>query len=69
MSEQSPDSNVESVRERLLQRSIVGLAKYGVTTERTDLDDIQWLNHLLEELCDASVYVQTIIKRLEANGR
>ena len=28
----SPDSNVEKNREALLQRSIAGLAKYGVTT-------------------------------------
>ena len=33
----SPDSNVEKNREMLLQRSIVGLAKYGVTTDNNPL--------------------------------
>ena len=61
----SPDKNVESVREKLLQRSIVGLEKYKVTTERTDLTDIEWVRHLQEELCDAAVYLEVIIKRME----
>lgn len=58
---QGVDTNVEQVREKLLQRSIVGLSKYGVTTERTDLSDLQWLVHLHEEILDASVYLQRII--------
>lgn len=61
----SPDSNVEAVRQKLLQRSIVGLEKYGVTTERDDLSDLQWLIHLHEEILDASVYLQRIISRME----
>lgn len=61
----SPDANVEAVREKLLQRSIVGLAKYGVTTERTDLTDIEWLKHLQEEMLDSAVYLQAIIGRME----
>lgn len=54
----SPDKNVEAVRTKLLERSHVGLAKYGVTTERTDTDLVGWLNHLQEELMDAAVYVE-----------
>lgn len=54
----SPDANVERNRQMLLDRSVVGLKKYGVTTERTDLNLPQWLQHLLEELLDAANYVQ-----------
>lgn len=54
----SPDANVERNRQLLLDRSVVGLKKYGVTTERTDLNLSQWLQHLLEELLDAANYVQ-----------
>ena len=54
----SPDKHVEAVREMLLQRSIVGLKKYGVTTERTDLTFFDWMTHLQEELLDAAVYIQ-----------
>lgn len=54
----SPDQNVENVRERLLERSVVGLKKYGVTTERKDLSMLDWLNHLQEELMDAVIYIE-----------
>lgn len=56
----APDENVEAIREMLLQRSIVGLDKYGVTTERTDLSLDQWLVHAIEEALDMSVYLQRI---------
>ncbi|MBL4835770.1 MAG: hypothetical protein JKY26_17605 [Pseudomonas sp.] len=54
----APDKNVERNRQLLLDRSLVGLQKYGVTTERGDLTHKQWLQHLLEELLDAANYVQ-----------
>ncbi len=53
-----PDSNVEAVREKLRTRAEHGLQKYGVTTERTDLGLIEWLNHLQQELMDACVYIE-----------
>jgi len=61
----SPDANVESIRAKLLERSKVGLAKYGVTTERTDLDTKAWLKHLQEELMDAAVYCEAAMSELE----
>ena len=54
------DRNVEAVRELLRQRSEAGLVKYGVTTERTDIDLLRWLQHLQEELLDAAVYVERL---------
>lgn len=56
----APDVNVETIREMLLQRSVVGLSKYGVNTERTDLSLDQWLLHAIEEALDMSVYLQRI---------
>lgn len=67
LTEASPDGNVEAVRQKLLDRSKVGLAKYGVTTERDDLDLVAWLRHLQEELLDAAVYVAAAIKRIEGD--
>lgn len=58
------DANVEAVRAKLFERSAIGLMKYGVTTERTDLGLIQWLNHLQEELLDGAVYIEQIKKVL-----
>lgn len=54
----SPDANVERVRQLLLDRSVVGLKKYGVTTERTDLNLPQWLQHAIEEALDLANYLQ-----------
>lgn len=54
----SPDPNVEALRKAYLDRSLHGVAKYGTTTARTDLDLPSWLQHLQEELMDATVYIQ-----------
>ena len=62
----SPDSNVEAIRDRLLQRSQVGFEKYGVTTERKDLDVSAWLRHLQEELLDAAVYIEAALQPVVA---
>lgn len=58
------DKNVTAVIEKLAQRADVGLAKYGVTTERTDIDLVGWLTHLQEELMDATVYIQRTLHEL-----
>lgn len=60
------DSNVEGVREMLKRRAEIGLTKYGVTTERTDIDLIAWVNHALEETCDLAVYLYRIKSELLA---
>jgi hypothetical protein len=62
----SPDANVEAVRAKLLDRSITGLKKYGVTTERKDLSIVDWLRHQQEELLDAAVYCEAAIRKLES---
>jgi len=54
----SPDAHVENVRQKLLDRSRIGLAKYGVTTERKDLSLKDWILHLQQELMDAAVYAE-----------
>ena len=46
---------------RLQERAEVGLRKYGVTMERTDLSELEWLNHALEETLDLAVYLQRMI--------
>ena len=63
--EVSPDANVERIRAKLLLRSQIGLQKYGVTTERPDLDLLAWARHLQEELMDAAVYVERIMNDLQ----
>jgi hypothetical protein len=55
------DPNVETVRLKLKQRAEAGMMKYGVDTTRKDIDLVGWLQHLQEELMDATVYIQRLI--------
>ena len=55
------DKHVEAVRQKLLDRSQVGIKKYGTTLERQDTDIAGWLNHLQEELLDAVCYLERVI--------
>ena len=54
------DKNVENVVKQLRDREEEGLQKYGVNTEREDLSTLEWLQHLQEELMDASVYIEKL---------
>ena len=54
------DKNVERVITQLRDREEEGLRKYGVNTERIDLSTLEWLQHLQEELMDASVYIEKL---------
>lgn len=55
------DLNVEAVRQKLLERGARGFLKYGVTTERRDLERRDWLRHAQEEALDLAVYLQRLI--------
>lgn len=55
------DPNVEAVRRKLANRAEAGLQKYGVTTERGDLNTLDWLTHAQEEALDLAVYLQRLI--------
>jgi hypothetical protein len=47
---------------RLIQRrSDMGLAKYGVTMERDDLSEIEWLMHARDEAMDLAIYLTRLI--------
>lgn len=66
------DPIVEAVRADLLKRSQLGVAKYGVTLARDDLSFRAWIQHLYEELLDASNYAKrtlTALESAEASGQ
>ena len=63
------DPNVEAVRAKLLQRSQVGIRKYGTTTARGDLSLRDWLVHLQEELMDAAVYIEAAVREIDGSRR
>ena len=58
----SPDPIVEANRKLLLDRSIVGLQKYGTTVNDNPLSRKQWLQHALEEALDLANYLQKLIQ-------
>ncbi len=61
------DKIVEQVKDKFTERSEAGVAKYGVTLERDDLNLVDWLNHLQEELMDATLYIQKLKNELDQN--
>jgi len=50
----------ERVIRKIRDRAETGLKKYGVTVEREDYTDIDWLLHLQEELLDAVIYIEAL---------
>ena len=62
------DPIVEAVRADLLRRSQFGIAKYGVTLARTDLNLRDWLQHVYEETLDQANYLKRAIVELDQSS-
>lgn len=62
MNQEVKDQIVLSVMAKFAERSATGLKKYGVTLDREDLTIFDWINHLQEELMDATLYLERIKK-------
>ncbi len=45
----------------LLAREDKGIKEYGTTMDRTDLTEIDWLQHAYEEALDLSIYLKKLI--------
>ena len=54
------DNIVERVVSLFRSRSERGIEKYGVTLDKNELSNREWLQHLQEELMDAALYVEKI---------
>lgn len=59
------DAIVESVVAKYLQRSKLGIGKYGTTLEENNTDN--FLLHLQEELMDASLYIEKLLSKIRNN--
>ena len=55
--QEEQDSIVKSVVSSYRERSRVGINKYNNTMDRNDLSTLEWLQHLQEELMDATLYI------------
>lgn len=54
------DKFVQQVKEKFEERSQTGIKKYNTTLEREDLNFLDWVNHLQEELMDATLYLERL---------
>lgn len=55
------DQIVNQVVNKYTQRSEIGIAKYGTTLEHNNTDN--FFAHLQEELMDATLYLEKLIKQ------
>ena len=55
-----PDSIVQSVIQKFIDRSKMGKEKYGTDLDRTDLTTIDWIQHAQEELMDGILYLEKL---------
>jgi len=58
------DSILIAVMTKYHERSKHGQAKYGTNLDRKDIDLLGWLNHLQEELMDATLYIEKLKKEI-----
>ena len=60
MEKQIQDPILIRVLAKYYERSEKGIEKYGRTLDRDDLNFLDWLNHLQEELMDATLYIEKL---------
>ena len=65
MKQQIQDPIVIKVLSKYYERSQLGIQKYGRTLDRDDLNLTDWLNHLQEELMDATLYIEKLKQELK----
>lgn len=54
------DPILMKVMTKYYDRSNKGIKKYGTTLENNSLPLLDWLNHLQEELMDATLYIEKL---------
>lgn len=59
------DPIVDIILDKFVQRSRVGIEKYGTTLGRNDLSLEEWINHAQEEAMDLCLYLTKIKEELK----
>ena len=59
-----PDSIVQAVIQRFVDRAKFGHEKYGTDLDRRDLTMVEWLQHAQDELHDGILYLEKIKQTL-----
>ena len=55
------------VCEDIEKRQKLGMEKYGVSVEDSDLSLEEWLNHAYEETLDKAIYLKKAIQKIRSN--
>lgn len=63
------DPIVNKVITNFINRSNVGIKKYGTTLDRTDLTTLDWIKHTQEELMDAILYLETLKDNIQKKSK
>ena len=59
-----PDSIVDSILNKFVDRAEMGFVKYNNTLDRKDLSKAEWINHAQEELMDGILYLERLKQEL-----
>ena len=59
-----PDSIVDSILNKFVDRAEMGFIKYNNTLDRKDLSKVEWINHAQEELMDGILYLERLKQEL-----
>ena len=60
------DPIVDSVVKQFKERSRIGIEKYGKTLSENPLSLLEWLEHLKQELMDATLYIERVKHEVES---
>jgi uncharacterized alpha-E superfamily protein len=63
--ENQTDPIVDKVLTKFSTRSKLGITKYGTTLQDNDSTFFEWLNHLQEELMDATLYIEKLKQNIK----
>jgi len=55
-----PDSVVDSILNKFVDRAEMGFSKYNNTLDRKDISKLGWINHAQEELMDGILYLERL---------
>lgn len=55
-----PDSIVDSILNKFVDRAEMGFNKYNNTLDRKDLSRIEWIKHAQEEAMDLILYLERL---------
>ena len=60
-----PDSVVDAILNKFVDRAEMGFVKYSNTLDRKDLSKLEWINHAQEELMDGILYLERLKQEID----